>query len=299
MHVGGTINWAGMSQSRRWCFTLNNPTPEDLDRIEAMMECAQYGVVGDEVGASGTPHCQGFVFLKMRKTLGGMRQFLPTAHFEIARGTIAQASDYCKKDGKFREYGTFPEEPAKTGADAERNRWKRIREEVTLAGVEAVTDDCAYITHYANLKSIAKDHPLPVGEAAGLTGIWYYGVSGAGKSRRARTEYPVHYAKNCNKWWDGYTGQDSVIIDDWDPSHACLGHHLKIWADRYPFNAETKGGSVMIRPKRIIVTSQYHPDQIWADEPTQDAIRRRFTVILVGDQPPAPPPAHSSFQYVE
>lgn len=91
--------------------------------------------------------------------------------------------------------------------------------------------------------------------------------------------------KNINKWFNDWNPKvhKAVLLDDLDKSHACLGHYLKQWADKYPFQAETKGATQFsIRPETIIVTSQYTPDKIWPEETDQElvgAIKDRFKVI--------------------
>lgn len=110
--------------------------------------------------------------------------------------------------------------------------------------------------------------------------LWYYGPSGTGKSHAAREEFPDAYFKQAQtKWWDGYRGEDNVIIEDFDIKHEYMGFHLKIWADKYWFPAEVKNGGLKARPKHIIVTSNYHPKEIWTDEKTLQPILRRFKVV--------------------
>lgn len=112
------------------------------------------------------------------------------------------------------------------------------------------------------------------------TGYWYWGSTGVGKSHAAFKDFPDAYRKtSSNKWWDGYDGHENVIIDDFDKTHNYQGYHLKIWADRYAFIAEQKGGAVMIRPKAIVVTSNYHPKDIWDDDTTLLPILRRFKIV--------------------
>lgn len=94
-----------MSVSTRWCFTLNN---YDEDSTTAISKWdTKYTVFGKELSASGTPHLQGFVIFKKSYRLSGTRKLLPTAHWEIAKGTSHEASDYCKKDNDFVEIGVL------------------------------------------------------------------------------------------------------------------------------------------------------------------------------------------------
>lgn len=97
-------------RSTRWCFTLNNPTQADIVKVSEYGEStAKYLIYGNETGESGTPHLQGFVILNTTQRLSYVRQQIaPRAHWEIARGNSDQARDYCKKDGDFNEFGTFP-----------------------------------------------------------------------------------------------------------------------------------------------------------------------------------------------
>jgi hypothetical protein len=72
-------------------------------------------------------------------------------------------------------------------------------------------------------------------------------------------------------------------MDDISPDHKVLGHHLKIWSDRYGCILESKGGAIVDQYEKFVVTSQYSIDEIWEDEQTRDALKRRFTVIHMTD----------------
>lgn len=100
------------SQSRRWVFTLNNFTPEDERRITGFE--SRYLVYGRERGESGTPHLQGFVVFGSNKRFNAVKALIgDRAHIECARGSSSQASEYCKKDGDFAEFGELPDQQGK------------------------------------------------------------------------------------------------------------------------------------------------------------------------------------------
>lgn len=251
---------------------MNNYTEEEYEALVKYE--AKYMVIGKEIGEQGTPHLQGFVVFLNATRLSVLKKLSPRAHWEIARGTTKQAADYCKKDGDYVELGDAPVNPGPREVD----RWENARKRAREGDFEDIPADI-YIKYYRTLKDIKKDHMAKPDDADDVTGVWIWGRAGCGKSRKARTDYPNAYMKMQNKWWDGYQDEEYVILDDFDSKE--LGHLLKIWADRYSFVAETKGGAICIRPKKFVITSNYPPDDAkfaW-DLDTQEAIKRRFTVI--------------------
>lgn len=97
-------HWAGC--------TLNNWTPaHEASFLANIQPIADYYVYGKEVGASGTPHLQFMVCFKKQTRLSAVRKLLPAIWFvKSPRSTMQQASDYCKKDGNFIEFGTLPQD---------------------------------------------------------------------------------------------------------------------------------------------------------------------------------------------
>lgn len=102
------------------------------------------------------------------------------------------------------------------------------------------------------------------------------GEPGSGKSRFAN-EYPgTKYWKPRGQWWDGYNGEDVVILDDfygWVP----YDELLRV-CDRYPLKVPVKGAFVEFVSKTVIITSNKRPEE-WYDKekiPDQSAMWRRF-----------------------
>lgn len=96
-----------ISCAKRWVFVLNNWTEEQYSSIVPKLNyyCEKW-VIGKEVGASGTPHLQGFArFKKKCRPMGILN--IPQIHWEIARGKDQENFEYCSKDGDFEQKG-FP-----------------------------------------------------------------------------------------------------------------------------------------------------------------------------------------------
>lgn len=261
-------------QNRKWCFTLNNWTEEEFENL--LKTDSDYIIIGKEVGEQLTPHLQGFLYFKNKKTLKQCKAINGRAHWEIAKGSVDQNVTYCSKEGNVTERGIKPanaKEKGIKGAAAIAAQWELAKagkfEELPPASIKTYEYIFAKYGHKPQ-------------DIDNLDNIWIYGTSGCGKSRYVRDTYTRFYSKSISKWWDGYTDEEVVVIDDIDPSHAeksGIGYNLKIWADHYVFNAETKGGTLFIRPKQIIVTSQYSISSVFTDPETFAAISRRFRVM--------------------
>ena len=259
--------------ARNFTFTQNNYG--DTTLVDGV-EC-RYIIYGKEVGESGTPHLQGVICFNTPVRETAVRKKIPGCHIEIAK-SLSAAIEYCKKDGDWTERGDRPDTPKEKGAK-EKRKWEEIR----VACEEGRWDDLPDDIRYNNLR-LNKMHRCEALRSRQLEDteeqhLWYWGEAGTGKSRKAREDHPQAYLKMCNKWWCGYTDEATVLIEDFDKKHDVLGHHLKIWGDRYPFLAELKGDTMKIRPKQLIVTSNYHPRDIWNDEETLAPVLRRFKCI--------------------
>lgn len=262
--------------SDNWCFTLNNYKEDDFDNILKNPNF-KYVVVGREVGESGTPHLQGFLIYKNKCRFSAIKKILPQAHIEAARGDAYTAAKYCMKDENYKEAGERPAARAvkrKTEFTnvvdlAKKGKYSELLQE--YPGM--------YLRYYKTLRNIGDLYDEPTQDLDKLDNYWYWGASGSGKSRTARQNFPGSYIKMANKWWNGYRGQPTVIIDDVSPNHYALIDDLKIWTDHYVCPVETKGGMINIRPKTIVVTSQYTPAEVFKSSEDCSAICRRFKVV--------------------
>lgn len=274
-------------RSYSFTFTINNYTDEDIKQLEAL-EC-QYIVYGKEVSTTGTPHLQGYTKFSTQRTLSSVSKKIKRAHLEVARVDVA-AAKYCQKDGDFTERGEPPktkEEKGKEGGEAAKRKYEEVRDLAKAGNLDEISEKYPgiWLRSYSTLKKIKVDHMPKLPDLDGVCGTWIVGPAGCGKTRLATklTKDLAYWKPADNAWWDGYQGEADVVLDDVDKFMVKMAYHMKIWAHQKPFIAETKGGSMNIRPTRIIVTSQYTIDEIWEDDKTRDALNRRFKVIDMGE----------------
>lgn len=261
-------------RSRSFVFTINNPEKEDIDIFsqDKFKKQVRYYIYGNEIGEKGTPHIQGYIYFHNQKTFKQVKKHFPRAHIEKSHGTVEENIAYCSKDEKFNEYGEKPQ-------IGKRNDLIGIKEKVlnNIPVREIIPD----IQNYQQLKfmeSLIKYQPTP--KPCKKQILWYYGAPGTGKTRKAIEGNPDYYISMKDlKWWDGYIGQDTVIIDDFRKDF-CTFHELLRILDRYPYRINTKGSSLYLQAKKIIITSCYRPEEVYdTREDIQQLLRRIDEVV--------------------
>jgi len=261
-------------------FTINNYTEDDIKSIEALQtHNVKYYIYAKETGESGTPHLQCFVQFVNPRSLKSVSKLLPRAHIEVMEREAHHNVAYCRKENDFIEYGVAPISPVAKG-DKEKQRYQQAWDIAKRGGDFEEIDADIRLRYLHTLKKIRSDYQLAPVSIDVLDFRWYYGETGTGKTRSALEEFPQAYRKNTNRWWDGY-GDDNtraVIIDEWSPEVSMLAQLLKKWADHHAFSAETKGGTICIRPTTIIVTSNYSMEECFPDAQNLAPLSRRFKV---------------------
>lgn len=256
-----------------------------LEILRDLLPISKY-IIAMENHKDGTPHIHAYLELEKKKKITKTNYLdLDGNHgnYQTAKNKW-KVRKYVMKSG---DYITDIED-LDTKLKAKESKRKYIASDL-LEGrktlEEAVRENPELLFGYTKLKQDLNNFKLDTQKMEDTERInyWIYGAPGIGKSQWAKRNFPGAFRKSCNKWWDGYTGQEYVILDDMDTDK--LGHYLKIWGDNYACDGEVKGGTLPLKYKQMVITSNYKISQLWDKDPQMAAaIARRFkTYTVKGD----------------
>jgi len=269
-------------RSRSYCFTLNNPSDDEVLVPQAWEENYNYLVYQLEVGEEGTPHLQGYINFKNPVEFDAFRHYFPgtRARIVIAKGTAKQNRTYCTKeegrlDGPW-EFGRLPEQ-------GKRSDLLAMKEDLDDgASLREISEN--YFGNFLRYRSSIQAYKVlrvqNTSEAKTIKCLW--GPTGVGKTRTCFEEHPDAYWKTRDpgtaQYWDGYDGEECIIVDEfygWLPWDFILR-----LTDRYPLKLAVKGSTVPCTAKTIVFTSNKHPSKwypnsryFWDDT---NPLKRRF-----------------------
>lgn len=272
-----------IEKSRLWCFTSF-----DLDfDYQAYLDSssAQYIIVGRETcPKSKKLHDQGFVYFsgaRRRSAFKSVAKQLGNSHVSMCNGNLDQNCDYCGKDDKVREFGTKPKQGHRTDLEAVANQ--------ILSGsvsVRTITCENPSLYHqYGRTLTKLEDIALRKKYRSWRTsGTWLWGITGSGKSHKAFEGFDpdTHYIfPNDKGWWDAYTGQETVIIDEFRGNIKYA--ELLALLDKYPKSVRRRCREpVPFLAKHIIITSSMPPADVYHNIQSGDKLAqllRRIDVV--------------------
>lgn len=277
------------ASSRAWCLTVWEADWAALTENHGKPDVEYFICQTEKAPDTGTLHVQGYVVFKRRKRMGGVKKYLglTTAHLTVPKGSAADNKKYCSKeesrvDGWSTEYGDMPV-----------NVGQGSRSDI-MAVRDAMMGGASY-------RDIALEHfPVWIKYRAGIAEFlgmingyelrelnitWIYGPPGCGKSRYAYDQCPMAYRPLLSQtgvWWDGYAGEDTMILDDLTGSCCPLSQLLR-WMDQYPVRLSSKGASHPACWHTVFVTSQFSPTEIYGERVSgtrKAALRRRITSVM-------------------
>lgn len=150
-------------------------------------------------------------------------------------------------------------------------------------------DESHVIRHYNTLVRIHQDQKYwgrepPVDLEPPFDNYWLWGEVGKGKSFWVKTNYPGAWTPSRKTdWWDSYSFEETIHLEELDPTEdRAWFKWLKQISDLYVLEVPIRNrGDIKIRPKRVVVSSNYSPADFLntCREKDVDAIVRRFKII--------------------
>ncbi len=219
---------------------------------------------------SGRPHTQGSVILQQPQTLSSVQTLLqdPSLHLEQMKGTPTQCETYCsKEDPDPFTIGSKPQQGKRTDLIL----LKEALDDPLLSLPDVWNDHFPAMLKYdqaAKRYKLATTQPRDGSVAPSI--IIHIGSSGCGKTRAMPTGANVYWHPCTDKWWDGYSGQDTVVFDEF---YGQLKYQFMLRVlDRYALTVETKGGTVQLTATKFYFTSNQDWEHWWAKAQKENTI---------------------------
>jgi len=286
-------NPSSRSYSKYWCFTSFRDERPNFNGEVA------YGVCQQELSpTTGRLHWQGYLEFTTKKRLHLVQQAIgdSTAHCELRKGSRSQAIAYCKKQ-ETRVEGTEPYEHGDCPtSDENKSQLQQVATRIQSGasyGQLCSEYPTAIIRYDKGLRALItqRDRNQPMSYRS-VRVLVLTGPPGCGKTKWAfqyistfysAIAYHKTYTEGSASWWDGYDGQQCILIDDFEGT-APIEELLQLLGG-YGHNREyaTKGGFTRLDGmETVIFTSNTEPN-LWYQHKRHmpraktDALLRRIT----------------------
>lgn len=257
--------------SKSWIYTIANYEQSDIDQLSAL-ECTRHRCA-KETGIGGLDHLQGFIVFYKNYRLSALKKLNSRAHWEETKSK-EHAVNYCTK-------GTIIID-TNNKVQGKRNDLAEAIECLKTGGIESVMDEHPGVyLKYNKIENLLNKKPPNYRE---VTVHVLYGPPGSGKTRRAYETHPNLYrwtpSTGGKVWFDGYTNQDSILLDDYNGQ--IQYEFLLQMLDKYPMRLEKKGSFCWGMYTYVWITSNIHPSE-WHLGKNEALLRRIDKIEFVTD----------------
>ena len=266
-----------------------DPTPLNWEVLRKKLCYFAYGA--EICPTTGRPHHQGFAYARTAMRFGAWVELLNHIEensyidFQEMKGSFASNQAYCSKEGKLIEFGERPKQGKRTDLiEVKRllDEGKRPMEiadeyEEHFSTVMKFSKGMSEYSDYKRRKLLQNDRSQPEVYIR-------WGPPGTGKTRWVDDNYGTNWSRvpdNKGQWFD-HCDSDVVLFDDVKINEVPpIGKILQL-TDRYPIQVAKKGGFITWKPRVIVFTSNYPPEQWWNlsyNDKNYQAFMRRVTKI--------------------
>lgn len=256
------------------------PDPDDLHaNAEAALQSCHESGRGPEYLAwsreicpeTGRPHLQGFAYCRKRLTCFGFRKLLG-CWADGMRGRVEDSEAYCSKAASLNHLGKMP------GARGARTDLTEACDQVR-GGKDVneliVENPILYHQFGRTLTALQDVTNLKKYRTEMTQGKWYWGSTGVGKSHTVFQDYDptTHYVLNLedNGWWDGYAGQQIVILNDFR-GQLPYSQMLNL-LDKWPYSVKRRNRPPFpFTSKEILITASLPPEDVYHNLSAKDGI---------------------------
>jgi len=273
-----------MQRSRNWCFTdfelLDWP---QLYKRDSMM--IRYICVGTEIcPKTKRKHQQGWVQFNKPKRMSRVKSLFGTKklHLEACRGDEFSNDNYCKKDQDFVSFGKFVAQGQRTDLES---AIQELRDGGTVHEL-ALNRPQLFVQYRNGLKDLKQEFDKEDTKAWRDVYVEYvWGKTRTGKTRYAVSQRCLNGDRPfvidaCDlRWWDGYDGETTIVIDEYC-NDVKINVLLKL-LEGYQKRLEIKGGFTWAKWNRVIMTSNFSPDNMHgqAKDQSRDALMARISKV--------------------
>jgi len=291
------------SQARRVLITINNFTQHGLSRedvIEILKKMKPDRVsLCVEIGEQGTEHLHAYFERQTPIAFKTIKNKIPEAHVDYARGTALECEEYIKKIGKWE--GT---EKAKTTVEGSfwemgenistASKNKRLLELIKdgYTKKQILEDDPYYITRMRQIDELLEMYAYEKFQTStrAIEVFYVFGKTGLGKTHYVYANHDYNEVCTITTYRDGgskiyfdeYKGEDVLVFDEFQ-GEIPLNSLLR-WLDKYPVSLPARYHDRTACFTKVYMLSNLSLDQIYNYEKTMkpdvwDSFVRRISHI--------------------